>query len=361
MVEVSGLPVFPTSGHLNMTTVAVADRLTLFSSLGYWASGARQVVPRDRVFPPGRTDASGRAGQRRPVRRVRGQRRGGRADPAGRADPGRGRGAGGGLARRPAPSRSATSWSRCPVDRCPPRSAVAEALAGTAPGQSVTITYRRGGQQRDADVVLGSSPDRQQGLLGVRPGVEPQTGDIRISLGDIGGPSAGLMFALAVVDKLTPGELTGGRFVAGTGTINSGRRGRPDRRHPVQDAGRPGRRSHRVPGSGGQLRRGRGQRPGRLGRCCAWARWATRWPVSRQSGRTARRPSAEAPTGTPHGGRRVEGSGRAVGPAAGSSVSLVSAGTRSPSCRTDTGAWRTIPETMERALWPCGPRWEHRR
>ena len=96
---------------------------------------------------------------------------------------------------------------------------MAEALAGTAPGQSVTITYRRAGQQRDADVVLGSSPDRPQGLLGVRPGVEPQAGDIRISLGDIGGPSAGLMFALAVVDKLTPGELTGGRFVAGTGTI----------------------------------------------------------------------------------------------------------------------------------------------
>ena len=68
------------------------------------------------------------------------------------------------------------------------------------------MTYRRDGRQRDADVVLGSSPDRRQGLLGVRPGVEPQAGDIKISLGDIGGPSAGLMFALAVVDKLTPGS-----------------------------------------------------------------------------------------------------------------------------------------------------------
>jgi PDZ domain-containing protein len=97
--------------------------------------------------------------------------------------------------------------------------AVAEALTATKPGQSVTITYKREGQQRDAQVVLGSSPDRPQGLLGVRPGVEPRAGDIKISLGDIGGPSAGLMFALAVVDKLTPGELTGGRFVAGTGTI----------------------------------------------------------------------------------------------------------------------------------------------
>ena len=40
------------------------------------------------------------------------------------------------------------------------------------------------------------------------------------NLNDIGGPSAGMMFSLAVIDKLTPGALNGGKFVAGTGTIN---------------------------------------------------------------------------------------------------------------------------------------------
>ena len=83
------------------------------------------------------------------------------------------------------------------------------------------MTYRRDGQEQTANVALAASPDRAQGLLGVRPTVEPRAGDIRISLGDIGGPSAGLMFALAVVDKLSPGELTGGRFVAGTGSIDA--------------------------------------------------------------------------------------------------------------------------------------------
>ena len=39
-------------------------------------------------------------------------------------------------------------------------------------------------------------------------------------MGDIGGPSAGMMFALGIVDKLTPDSLTGGRFVAGTGEIS---------------------------------------------------------------------------------------------------------------------------------------------
>ncbi|GAA1311419.1 PDZ domain-containing protein [Pseudonocardia xinjiangensis] len=218
VVAVDGLQVFPTSGHLNMTTVSVTDRLTLFSTLGLWAAGDRQVVPRSDVFPPEKTDeqvqqenteqfAASEANAevaaltelRVPTRVVVGDL----------------------VPDSPAQGRlevgdEIVAVSGQAVDS---PAAVSSALASTKPGQSVTITYRRAGQQRDADVVLGSSPDRPQGLLGVRPGIEPQAGDIRISLGDIGGPSAGLMFALAVIDKLTPGNLADGRFVAGTGTI----------------------------------------------------------------------------------------------------------------------------------------------
>lgn len=218
VVAVDGLPIFPTSGHLNMTTVAVSDGLSLFSLLGYWASGNRRVVPRDTVFPPDKTDeqvqednseqfAASEANAevaalmelKLPTRVVVGAL----------------------VADSPAAGKLDVGDELVAVSGRPVGSpaAVAESLVGTKPGESVTVSFRRGGQQRDVAVVLGSSPDRPQGLLGVRPGVEPQAGDIKISLGDIGGPSAGLMFALAVVDKLTPGELTGGRFVAGTGTI----------------------------------------------------------------------------------------------------------------------------------------------
>ena len=40
------------------------------------------------------------------------------------------------------------------------------------------------------------------------------------NLSDVGGPSAGLMFTLAVIDKMSAGDLNGGKFVAGTGTID---------------------------------------------------------------------------------------------------------------------------------------------
>jgi PDZ domain-containing protein len=43
---------------------------------------------------------------------------------------------------------------------------------------------------------------------------------VQISIGDIGGPSAGMMFALGVIDKLTGMNLAGGRFIAGTGEIS---------------------------------------------------------------------------------------------------------------------------------------------
>jgi PDZ domain-containing protein len=45
--------------------------------------------------------------------------------------------------------------------------------------------------------------------------------NVNLHLADVGGPSGGMMFALGIYDKLTPGALTGARFIAGTGTITS--------------------------------------------------------------------------------------------------------------------------------------------
>jgi Lon-like protease len=44
---------------------------------------------------------------------------------------------------------------------------------------------------------------------------------IKFNVGNIGGPSAGLMFALGIIDKLSPANLTDGRFIAGTGEMVS--------------------------------------------------------------------------------------------------------------------------------------------
>lgn len=65
--------------------------------------------------------------------------------------------------------------------------------------------------ERDGRAVLG---------VGVRMVYEFPI-DVELQLDDVGGPSAGMMFALGIVDKLTPGAMTGGEIIAGTGTIDS--------------------------------------------------------------------------------------------------------------------------------------------
>jgi PDZ domain-containing protein len=59
-------------------------------------------------------------------------------------------------------------------------------------------------------------------IIGIVPGASFDFPvDVTIHLQDVGGPSAGMMFALGIYDTLTPGALTGGEHVAGTGTIDA--------------------------------------------------------------------------------------------------------------------------------------------
>ncbi|MDF7664201.1 Lon protease [Bifidobacterium sp. ESL0763] len=51
-------------------------------------------------------------------------------------------------------------------------------------------------------------------------GIDVKGAKVSMHVDDIGGPSAGMMYALGVIDKLTPADETGGRVIAGTGTIS---------------------------------------------------------------------------------------------------------------------------------------------
>jgi PDZ domain-containing protein len=89
------------------------------------------------------------------------------------------------------------------------------------PGSPVQLTILRHG--RPEHIRLATANVEGTPEIGVQPLVEsfvfPFT--VTISIGEIGGPSAGLMFALGIIDKITPDNLTGGRFIAGTGEIEA--------------------------------------------------------------------------------------------------------------------------------------------
>jgi Lon-like protease len=219
VVAVDGAPTYPTTGHLNMTTVAVNDGLTGLQAVGFWLAPDRQLVPRDTVVKPGETTQQ--VDQRNAEQFSASETNAETAALSQLEVPTRAT-VGELVDGSPAAAVLQKDDTLVAIDGTPlttPQS-VSDALVHTTPGQTVQVTYRRGDAEQTVPITLATSPDRPQGMLGVQPGIQPAQGTITISLGDVGGPSAGLMFALAVVDKMTPGELNGGRFVAGTGTID---------------------------------------------------------------------------------------------------------------------------------------------
>ncbi|WP_019136489.1 YlbL family protein [Cellulomonas massiliensis] len=95
-----------------------------------------------------------------------------------------------------------------------------ETLAEVEPGATITLTVTRNGAEKDLRVETGERDDGTA-LIGVYidPTFEMPV-DVTITAEDIGGPSAGTMFALGIVDKLTPQDEADGVDIAGTGTID---------------------------------------------------------------------------------------------------------------------------------------------
>ncbi len=213
------------SGHLNLTTVSVSGEssISAFQALSGWLAGDEVVVPTSSVYPPGRSEkqtnaqntadfldsqdsaiaaASCELGypKRFGVVGVRGD----------------------GAAHRVLKPADVISS----VDGRPTTSAqtLTSVLSGIAQGSRVTLVIRRAGRTVDASTKLGPPvKGRKGGSLGITVGtVCPTPFTVDLGLGNqIGGPSAGLMFALGIMDKVGKSDLTGGRFVAGTGTIDA--------------------------------------------------------------------------------------------------------------------------------------------
>jgi PDZ domain-containing protein len=89
-------------------------------------------------------------------------------------------------------------------------------------GDLVSMGLERNGDPLDVQVELAAREDDPEvPMIGVILGQLTEAPfPIEIQAGDVGGPSAGMMHTIAVIDALTEGELTQGRVIAGTGTID---------------------------------------------------------------------------------------------------------------------------------------------
>lgn len=221
VVDIEGTTTHPTSGHLNMTTVAQRDGLTLGQALTLWVSGREQLVPRDLVFPPDKSREDVEKSQNADFKQsefsaeyaalgylkypeaVRVEKVNDPGPSAGKLQVG-------------------DALDAVNGTKVADVAAFTALLKATKPGDEITIDYRRkNAPPGTAKITLGKNEDRDYGYLGVAVLDAPWAPfSIDFNLANIGGPSAGLMFSLAVIDKLTTGDLNGSKFIAGTGTIS---------------------------------------------------------------------------------------------------------------------------------------------
>jgi len=94
------------------------------------------------------------------------------------------------------------------------------ALEAHKPGDTLSLTVERGGQSIDVKFDLIASKDDGRALMGIS--IDPTFDlpiQVKVDIDRVGGPSAGMMFALAIMDKLSPQDELHGAKVAGTGEI----------------------------------------------------------------------------------------------------------------------------------------------
>lgn len=222
VVAIEGTQTHPTTGHLNMTTVSQRDDLTLGEALTLWLSDQEQLVPRDLIYPPGKSredvDKANTADFKQSEDSAAYAALGYLKYPPAVT-----------VAKVPEPGPSAgklKTGDAIDAVNGVPVATVDEftgLLKNTKPGQVLTIDYRRKNEPAGVtQITLGANKDRDYGFLGVAVLDAPWAPfTVDFNLANVGGPSAGLMFSLAVVDKLTTGDLAKSNFIAGTGTISS--------------------------------------------------------------------------------------------------------------------------------------------
>ncbi|HEX5497073.1 MAG TPA: PDZ domain-containing protein [Mycobacteriales bacterium] len=210
-----------TSGQLRLVTVGVRDHLDLLSALRGWFDGSVAVVPREEIFPP---DESQQQVDKENTQEFVQSQDAAQAAALGELHyPEQ-------IVVKQVQAHSASQDRLRSGDviasldggRVTSPDQLIKALTAVKPGSQVRVGYQRDGHAGLARITTEKASQRGGSALGVLVSAERVAPfKINVSLSNIGGPSAGLMFALGIVEKIGGKDLTGGKFVAGTGTIDA--------------------------------------------------------------------------------------------------------------------------------------------
>ena len=225
LISVTGHPTYSTSGHLNLVTISYeggpGSNMSIFQALRAWLDPSEAVVPQSELFPPGQTAQQTQA---QDTEQMTSSQQ---------------------LATAAALTELHIKYQTqvevqstvpgYPASKVLKAGDVIEAVDGKPVtgeaslssmidahpvGSTLQLEVLRAG--KTLTIPVASKTSGGTAVVGVQVQVQYKFPfNVRISVGDIGGPSAGMMFALGIIDKLTPLNLTGGKFIAGTGEITA--------------------------------------------------------------------------------------------------------------------------------------------
>jgi PDZ domain-containing protein len=223
VISVTGHETYPAKGNLDLTTVYVeggpTGPVSILGVFGAWLDGSKSVYPQELIYPTGTTKEQ--AEEQSSVAMTTSQENavasalreldipfGQQLQAAGLSD------------GSPSAGKVEVGDIFETINGKPITSlAVVQAELAAGKGAPVTLVVQRAG----ASITQTITPkDNGAGryILGIMlKYLFTFPFDVKISLDKVGGPSAGLMFSLGIVDTVTPGDLTGGKHIAGTGTI----------------------------------------------------------------------------------------------------------------------------------------------
>ncbi|GAA3275740.1 PDZ domain-containing protein [Dactylosporangium vinaceum] len=219
IISVDGATATKSKGQLRMTTVSVQPNMTLLDAMIGWWQKDRAVVPRELIYPPDRTQQQVDEDNARDFQQSQTS-----AETVALRELG-----------YPVAVTVAEVTAGYPAEGKLQKDDVIKSVDGTAvdtpdkltelvrskpAGSTHRFEILRAGQAQTVEVATKAGDDGNP-RIGIQAGTsQPHPFKLTIQLDRIGGPSAGLMFTLGIIDTIKPEDLTGGMIIAGTGTID---------------------------------------------------------------------------------------------------------------------------------------------
>jgi len=220
VIQVTSAATSTSAGQLRLTTVGVQSDVELVWAIRGWLSNKQAVVPKELIYPPNQSEKQVEETNKQEFQVSQSS-----AETVALRELGypvqtfvKEVTAGGPSAGKLVKDDVLTTVDGTKVTG-PEK--LTELVRAKPAGTTLTIGYTRAGKPGTAQIVTKVDKSGDPPRIGV--GIDqkqPHPFTVKIDLDEIGGPSAGLMFTLGIIDKLRPADLTGGKIIAGTGTID---------------------------------------------------------------------------------------------------------------------------------------------